>query len=275
MGSLYKLITKTNLKSPVIAFPLVFPLILLLMYSVMIGDNLKTAPEVDTAVMVMFITAISLTTMQSGLMGFGFNFIKLKKSVMLRRIGATKLKKEEVLGAVMLYGLTIWLISIVWLTIWAYIFSASGLFYSIQSDGGHITGHLKLQNLNWPMFLAGTISMLMISYAIGLFFASFAKDDSVFHAMTSTYFFTVGLIGGLMIPVAKPQWMIDAAYILPNAYPNELFGLASGAIGIAGIPSSSSPFQLITQGKAIADFCVPVILSVLIFIAAVKVLKFD
>lgn len=126
------------------------------------------------------------------------------------------------------------------------------------------------------MFLAGAISMLMISYAIGLLFSTFAKDDSVYHAMTMTYFFTVGLIGGLMVPGQKPEWMINVAYVLPNSYPNELFGIASGSVVIGDLPPS--PFfqgYAISEGKAIADFIVPIILSIIIFVWSVKILKFD
>lgn len=274
MGSLYKLITKTNIKSPALAFPLVFPLIMLLMYSVMIQPDLLLQSQVNSAILVMFITAVSLTTMQSGLMGFGFNFIKLKKSVMLRRIGATKLTKAQVLGAVVLYGVTIWFVSIIWLTIWAYIFSAAGLFYSVSTTGlDSVVGHLDLGQLNWPMFLAATIATLLISYSIGLFFASFAKDDMIFHAIVMLYFFGVGLIGGLMIPGIKPDWMINAAYIFPNTYANELFGLASGIIEIGS--GTDINVQYISEGKAIADFVVPVTLSVVLFIGSIKILKFD
>ncbi len=272
MGSLYKLITKTNLKSPMTAFPLIFPLIMILMYSVLIPEDLSVQ-EVNSAILIVLMTAISLITMQSGLMGFGFNFVKLKKSVMLRRIGATKLSKTDVLGAVVLYGLTIWLISMIWIFIWGYIFSSAGLFYSIK-DGNHVVGHLNILNIDWPMFIGATIVMVLISYSIGLFFASFAKNDSVFQAIVMTYFFSVGLLGGLMIPGVVPDWMIYVGYVIPHSYANELYGIATGSV-VVGYAGTNPEIIYISQAKEIADFIVPIVLSFVITFGAIKILKFD
>gem|GEM_PF-3290271 len=112
MLALYKLVAKTNLKSPTISFPLIFPIIIMLLLStgVVINPDLKSVDnvtQVNNQITNIFVTVVAIVTMQTGLMGFGFNFMNLKKSVMLRRIGATKLKKSEVIGAMIGYGLTI------------------------------------------------------------------------------------------------------------------------------------------------------------------------
>jgi hypothetical protein len=103
MGSLYKLITKTNLTAPYIVFPLVMPIILVLFYSTLITG---THVEAQLAVNSIIVTVLAMSTMQSGIMGFGYNFLNIKKSVLLKRAGATKLTKMDVLGAVALYGIT-------------------------------------------------------------------------------------------------------------------------------------------------------------------------
>lgn len=280
MLSLYKLVLRTNIKSPIILFPLIFPFILLLMYSVTVPNGLTEA-QVDQYIASMLVTVIALTTMQSGLMGFGFNFMNMKHSVLLKRVGATKINKFEVLGAFFLYGITVWFISIVWIFALILILSASGMFYSFPIDpmtGGAIldgtktVGHLKLNSLNWGKLFASTIVMVYLSYSLGLFFVSVAKDDLTFQAIVMLYFFSVGILGGMMIPGEIPTWMVDVGYLIPHSYANELYSLSVGTVVVG---ESTSNVASITTSKFVLDIIIPIIVGTTAIFGATKFLKFS
>ncbi len=270
MGSLYKLITKTNLKSPTLAFPLVMPLVFILLYSVGIDKGLSQT-EVDAVVASFFVALLSITTMQSGLMGFGINFISIKKSVLLRRIGATELKKSDVILAVMLFGLTLYAISFAWLIIATTMFSAAGIFYSAAGENA-ITGMITTQdavasafgwmsNINWGKMLLVTLFMLYISYSLGMLLTTIAKDDQMYMGIGMLYFFFAGFIGGLMFPGEVPQWMETLSYVIPHAYLDPLYDWVAG--------------QDITTFQMTAGFVVPVVFGTGCLIGAAKLLKFD
>lgn len=294
MKSLYKLITKTNLKSPIIAFPLVMPLIFLLLYSVGIPTQFELANDlingngglfadntpledltyqawINFRVSVFFVTILSVMTMQSGLMGFGINFIAIKKSVLIRRIGSTELEKRHVILAVMLYGLTLYVITIIWIFLMIILFSAIGIFYTAGFDGSLIEGTTTpdvkatafgwISYVQWLKLFVATILMLYISYTIGMLFTSIAKDDQMYMGMAMMYFFLSAFIGGLMFPSDVPTWMGYASYVIPHGYLDPIYTWAGG--------------DTITQFDAIAGIIVPIVIGTLALIGSVKLLKFD
>ncbi len=266
MSSLYKLVTKTNLKSPTLAFPLVMPLVFILLYSV--GIDIGLGQEaVDMAVAGFFVTIISITTMQNGLMGFGINFISIKKSVLLKRIGATELSKMDVIIALLLYGLTLWVISMVWITLAIIVFSAMGVFYSAE---GAVAGATAwMQYVNWAKIALSTLVMLVPSYALGLFFTSVAKDDQAYMGMAMLYFFFAGFVGGIMFPPTAlvPHWMQWVGYLVPHSYIGNFYDWSAGySIGIWGLGESAT---------LAVSAIIPLTFGVAITFAAAKTLKFD
>ncbi len=286
MLSLYKLITKTNLKSPTLAFPLIMPLIFVLLYATGIGTGLDQA-GVDAMVATFFVTILSVTTMQSGLMGFGINFISIKKSVLLKRIGATELDKKDVIFAVLMYGLTLWLITFVWVIISISLFSAMGVFvseagYSITNIKGIDTitgftdtpykasmfGWMTGGYINWGRLALATLVMIYASYGLGIFFTAIAKDDQMYMGMAMLYFFFASFMGGIMFPGDTPQWMQYVGYLVPHSYVGPIYDWAAGAeIGSA---AGQIPIWKFSLG-----IIVPVLFGTLVTIAGIKVLKFD
>lgn len=274
MKSLYKLITKTNLKSPALAFPLVMPLIFVLLYSIGVEgtkqiEGVNHIINMDLVVAGFLTTILSVQTMQSGLMGFGINFMRIKKSVLLRRIGATKLNKWDVVLAVFFYGLTMWLISTIWILVMITFFNAIGLFYSISTIPGvenvyTTTKFSFFKEINWLKLAASLVVMLLISFSIGLFFTSIAHDASSFQGMAMLYFFLVSFMGGMMFPGEIPGWMTYVGYVLPHVYAGELFKWAAGTL--------QPP---LSEVKLALDFVVPLVFTAIFMYGAVKKLKFD
>ncbi len=282
MLSLYKLITKTNLKSPTLAFPLIMPLIFVLLYATGIGKGLDQA-GVDALVATFFVTILSVTTLQSGLMGFGINFISIKKSVLLKRIGATELDKKDVIFAVLMYGLTLWLISFVWVIISISLFSAMGVFVSeagYAMNGNMIVGMTTDAHkasmfgwmtggyINWGRLALATLVMIYASYGLGIFFTAIAKDDQMYMGMAMLYFFFTAFMGGIMFPGETPDWMTYVGYFVPHSYVGSIYDWAAGAdIGSA---SGEIPVWEFSLG-----IIVPVVFGTLVTVAGIKVLKFD
>ncbi len=265
MKSLYSLITRTNLKSPTLAFPLVFPLIFVLLYSVGIAENLGV-DDVNKLVSGFFVTILAMTTMQSGLMGFGINFISIKKSVLLKRIGATELSKLDVVLAVLFFGLTLWLISIVWIFIIMIFFAAIGTFYSVDPiTGAHATATAFgwMANVQWGRLFLATLVMLYSSYGIGLFFTSVAHDDQMYMGMAMMYFFFAGFIGGIMFPGATPDWMTYLGYAIPHTYVGFLYDWAYSA------DATIQTWELTT------GILIPLAFGTLMIFGGAKLLKFD
>ncbi len=284
MIKLYKLIAKTNFKSPIILFPFVMPLILMLMYSVMVPSSLNNIDGAQAFVNSIFFTLLSITIMQSGLMGVGFNFMNLKKSVMLRRIGATKMNKSEILGAFLLYGLTIFFINIVWAFAIYAIIDQMGMFWTnvepgsapiildgvTYNSGDHITLHIDWSLFSMEKF--GKVILVIIigallSYGIGFFFVSISDDINKFQGLVSMYFFGTAILGGMMIPSNDIEWMQWVGLFLPHVYFSHLFDWAIGN------PATNS---IINQDVMLSlDFIIPIVVGIVAFTAAVKFLKFE
>lgn len=262
MLKLFKLIAKTNFKSPVIVFPFLMPTIFMLLYSAFTPAGVDAA---QTYVNGIFFTLLAITIMQSGLMGFGFNFMNLKKSVLLRRVGATKMTKAEVLGAFVLYGLALLVINISWSFILFVVLTYAGFFYpagTSMSEGIHIDwGYMT-----WDMFGKVVLASLIgtyLSYGVGLFLVSISKNINMFQGLTSMYFFATSILGGMMMPTGStPQWMVDIGYALPHVYFSHLFDWAKGATTLDALNLS-------------LDIAIPLTVGTIATVASIKFLKFD
>lgn len=221
MSALYKLILKTNIKSPALAFPLVTPIVFVLVFVTGTNDQELTAS---------FFKIISIMLMQSGTFGFGFNMIALKKSIMLKRIGATKVTKPQVLVASIFYGWTMLLISLIWTTSFTFILSASG-YYQSPIDGH--TLHMDFGSIvNWGYIVLGMIISILVSYSIGIMFVSLARTDEQFAMMAMFYLFFTILLAGLLINNEIRQeipWMVWIGYFNPTVWANDIINF--GVIG--------------------------------------------
>lgn len=279
MGSLYKLITKTNLKSPTLAFPLIMPLVFILLYSVGIDPG-QDSETVNKLVAGFFVTIFSVTTMQNGLMGFGINFMNIKKSVMLKRIGATELSKMDVILSLLLFGLTLWVISAAWIIICVSMFSALGVFYSADAttalggltEGGKATMFGWTQYISWGKVTIATLFMLIPSYALGLFVTSIAKEDQVYMGIAMIYFFFAGFVGGIMFPPTAliPPWMQWFSLLIPHAYVGNFYDWAAGYdVNMMLLKDLSQESALIISG------IVSIVFGIVLTGLAAKYLKFD
>ncbi len=263
MFSLYKLILKTNIKSPVIMFPILMPLIFLLMFAGSIDAN-----AVNTSVLAV----LSITVMQSGLMGFGFNFMGLKKSILLKRIGATKITKFEAMMGIALYALTLFVISTTWTFILAEIFTVTNFF----PGEGFIWGDVA-----WGSLAFGVVIGLFLSYALGMMFLSFSKDDQQYSMLVMFYFFLASFLGGMLIPngSANIEWMRYVGYAIPNVYSSHLMSAAGYGVDFVNIFNFSAGYTyngLAVEGwEAALNVFVPIVIGIVAILTSIKFFKWD
>ncbi|BDV03727.1 MAG: hypothetical protein HPPSJP_4480 [Candidatus Hepatoplasma scabrum] len=256
MTALYKLILKTNIKSPALAFPIVTPIVFILVF--VTGTN-------DQELTTSFFKIISIMLMQSGTFGFGFNMIALKKSIMLKRIGATKIRKWEVLTANILYGWTMLLISLVWTTSFAFILSASG-YYISPVDGS--TLHLNFAGVtgwggNWGYIVLGILISILVGYSIGIMFVSLAKTDEQFAMYAMFYLFFTILLAGLLINNEIRQeipFMVWVGYFNPTVWANSVINF-----GVTGVNNEELWLEIV----------VPILMSFLAIGVSLKTFKWD
>ncbi len=263
MFSLYKLILKTNVKSPSIMFPILMPLIFLLVFAGSVSP---------TGVNAAVLSVLSISVMQSGLMGFGFNFMALKKSVLLKRIGATKITKFEALMGIALYALTLFVLSTSWTLILTEIFTVTNFF----PGEGFIWADVA-----WGSLTFGILIGLFLSYAIGMMFLSFSKDDQQYSMLVMFYFFLASFLGGMLIPGGSEniEWMRYVGYAIPNVYSSHLMTAAGSGVDFVSLFNFTSGYTYGTLSidgwEAALNIFVPIVIGIAAIGVSIKFFKWD
>ncbi len=249
MFSLYRLEIKTMIKSPSIMMPLVFPIILAFFYSTAIqADGQITAQN-------GYIILISMSGLSSGLMGFGFRFMNLKTSVLLRRIGASSLTKAEVLIACSASGLTLLCFQVLWSSIlWT---SLSALNFG--QFGPEQAGNFDWTLLNYRFIIPGFILLVFSSYAMGIMFLGISKNTNEFQ-MYVNIFFLLAMFLVILIPSLRTTWLHWIAIFLPMFWAVDLMNMEVATID---------------AGRIILDVCLTFGMSFSAFVIGVKTLKFS
>lgn len=268
MFSLFKLQLKKTVTSPTIMFPFIMPVIFTLVY---IGAGFNSDQEIATAVGLL----ISLTIMQNGIQQYGGNFMNVKETVLIRRIGATKLRKSDVIGAFILVSLVMTMIGIFWIL----------LLYTMIYDIPLWSSTYSFQYglISWPQFIYGVIAAMLVSFSVGSIFVSYSHSSESYQSKSSIYFFGVALLGGALIPAALGvSWMHYVSLIFPNSYVAHFI-----AASIGGQPTFdiSNGYQITNPGggviwnyqpwEASLNVFMPLIASAVILPLAIKKFNWD
>ncbi|BDV02223.1 MAG: hypothetical protein HPAVJP_1120 [Candidatus Hepatoplasma vulgare] len=212
MWSFFKLQAKVRFKSPELIFPIIFPLVLTLLF----GSYFESDSEVTRA----YGALIALSIMQGGLFGMGFTLIDTKESVLMKRVGATSITKRGILIGLMMVTLIVMLITLLWQTILFAIFSGTGIFNNYDMQWGQIA---------WGGFIFGIIIGAALSLSIGMFFAVVSKDQNTFSTYAFLYFFGAAFLGGMMVPNSGIPWTRYVGYVFPSSWnANLIMGASLG-----------------------------------------------
>lgn len=163
---------------------------------------------------------VLMMVMNASLDAFGFSFLEMKKSVLLKRIGATKISKFEAVGSFLLWGFTSMLLTVGWMSIWIGI-------CQISEVGKFTNGMLYVSPEIWETAnFGGMILAIIITtfafYAISFFFVSISKNAEMYEIITTFYFFFAALLGGSLTPNANREWMTTISYMSPLGWGTQL-----------------------------------------------------
>lgn len=177
--AIYRLFNRYYLKSffgPFFAF--VFPV----MFYAILGSIMNAK--------LLFAGMIALSALSTGMQGLPFSVFELKKSVLLKRIGASPVKSSTFTLAIITYYATTIILSIFWLMLWALIlFRDVTVFYPL----GDVVSLLG--------FIYGNFLNIIVSVAIGFSLASIAKSEVQIQAIGFLLYFPSTFLSGQFLTI--------------------------------------------------------------------------
>lgn len=138
----------------------------------------------------LFAGMIAMSALGTGMQGMPFSILELKKSVLLKRIGASPVKPAMFTIVIVTYFTATIILSILWLMIWALIFWQDT---SIFQPMGTIVGFFG--------FLYGNVLNIIVSIAIGFTIASLAKSEVQVQTFGMLLYFPSTFLSGQFISI--------------------------------------------------------------------------
>ncbi len=269
MFALFKLQIKVLFKNPFLIFDFLIAFIFILIFGSLIQNNASLALEAQKQVAMtsLFGFIVAMLLLNSGMYSFGFSFFSMKESVLLKRIGASKISKPGALSAFMLSGLTILCLVLIWTFSLTAILGVAGVIPQIA-----------WADAKWGAVIVGIIIGGITSYILALFFVSISKNTEIYNMFTTLFFFfAVFLSGGLTGSDAR--WMEIISYLTPVGWnadfiSNAFLGLPVWNLGgytgnIMGMPMSVEAWE------ASLDLIMPIIFATVAGLATIKTFKWD
>ncbi len=215
-----------------------------------------------------------LMVMNSALYSFGFSFFEMKDSILLKRIGATKITKIEAIGSFLIWGMTTMVFILAWISFWVGIFQIPAI---AKLTGGLLYVSPKLwENVNWGGFVVSILITSISFYAIAFFFVSILSDAEQYNIMTTFYFFVVAFLGGVFTPNANREWMKIIGHMSPLGWGSELMNHSMQGLPVFDLGGYKIPLHDdIGSFEAVGHFAFPIIYGSLAAGASLKFFKWD
>ncbi len=216
MGAVYKLRARTYFHSPS-AYMLIFiSIIYIAIFGTIVTTNVaELSPEQaevagPIALANVFGIILTLLIMSSASYQFGFEFLDMKKSVLLRRIGASKVNKSAVVGSFILWALTVLFIVVI------FVFSLIAIF----STASGLLPNFNWEDVNWLALFVAIIIGALGSYTVAFFFVAVSNDTDTYNICSTLYFFAATALGGLFGGGA--HWMYIIGHLTPIGWTADL-----------------------------------------------------
>ncbi len=280
MLALYKLQIKVLFKNPFLIFDFLFAFIFILIF----GSILQSNIFFDEQIKIIQMTQLSgfilgMIILNSGMYSFGFSFFTMKESILLKRIGSTKIKKSEAIFAFIISGFTILFLVIIWVFFLVWIFGLSKVIPKIYWE-----------NIKFGALFFGIALGAISSYLIAFFFVSISSNSEIYNTITTLYFFiAIFLSGGLNVNnVESVAWMEYISWLTPVGW-NSTF-LSHSMLGydvwnLSGyfidVPILNNTRELVVvkekvnSWEATLDIFMPIIFSIAAILATLKTFKWD
>lgn len=161
----------------------------------------------------MFPGIVAMTAMSSGITGMPFAIMELKKSVLLKRIGASPVKSSKFTIVIITYFTFIIFMSILWLMLWMVILhpKETAMFGGLIEHGG----------LSLLGFVYGNLLNIVMSLSIGFLIASISKGEQQAQAIGMLIYFPSTFLSGQFIGmdvISQKEVMNWISSFLPFRY---------------------------------------------------------
>ncbi|NOQ50388.1 MAG: hypothetical protein GQ557_01820 [Mycoplasmataceae bacterium] len=286
---------KVWFRSPSSLLLFIFSTLYIIIFGTLVSMAAEGMPPAQASAMVgaAFGTILTLMILSSASYQFGTNFLIMKDSVLLRRIGASKLTKPQVIGAFLLWALTTLFIVVIYVFLTLYLFS----------DVLSLIPIFYWSNVNWLGLTVAIIIGAISAYIFSFLLLSLANDTETYNIFNTLYFFFATALGGLF--GGNADWMFVFGHATPIGWTadfisnsmsgNEVFHLSNGYDAfsssittdtewgtqfvqivehpISGVPIGSQ--IIVLPWKASMDIFAPLLISGVTGGVALKLFKWD
>lgn len=218
---------KTLFRSPAAISILIIPVVLM----IGLGYLLPSGWIVPSAVTIGIVASV--------LLYFGGSLEEIKRTSFMKSISLTRLNKFSFLAIKILFSIFISVISVVWVILFAWIFTVPVPF--LATDFSHLIPpsdkegfqlvtlpfEIDWTGINWLLMLYAGIITITVSITIAFVFVAFSKSSLSFYLLTFGYLLSMLLFGGVVMPsflIDKDTngWFTYLYYIIPNYYTNNI-----------------------------------------------------
>ncbi len=240
MFTIIKMQARSILRNPASFFIVVFPLILVpVLTSVAVfgfengllqtftdpAQVTQATEEFNSVLAIVLSSVIAITILAAINNSFGSNFMELKKSIIIKRLGSTQVTKTNAMLGFLLWAVLLATVQVLYTVFLFWIVDVSGLLEVSSAALGTINGTFFNPNIDWLSVIYGLIMLMLVSFAMTFFFMSIATNAETYQIMAFFYFFLVMYFGGLIF-TANVQWMNIVSLFLPHTY---VAGFLNGA----------------------------------------------
>lgn len=260
MTAIIKMQARTFLRNPSSVFFIIFPIIMMTVLGSVSTNNL--APEAASQAMLLVITnVITITAMSTLLTNFGSNFMELKRSVIIKRLGSTQVTKFEALAGFMIWAIFQTIFSIFYIIFLGVLFT---------NWTGWMAPEIAWSNVDPLGAIYGIVLLMLISFTMAFLIISLSPSSEVYQIFAFLYFFLVLYFGGLIFPTVNIEWMNIFSLFLPHTYVAHFLGGAfnGGEYAFSGGPVSIWDFtnwtdEYVLEGVSSLNIVMPIVVVII------------
>ncbi len=226
---------KTFIKSPGMVFAFIMPLI----YLIILGS---VTPNLNQQLGAL----ITMNIMSTIIFSFGQVMAQWKESVVIKRIGATPIKKSQFIITMLMFSFLFVTLSIMWTLGFAAFFEAIGLFGSVtnKETGISIPKEIYWSHVDFGALILGVIITIALTFGVATIFVSISSSSEIYSTMAMLYYMVSLFGGGLMftpdmVAGTSAEWLTYLGYILPHSWSAQWIMSSFGGIRIDPNISSS------------------------------------
>lgn len=277
MFALYKMQARVWFKNPFSYFSFIFATFFLVVLGAIASVTGTTDQQVQLLVQTSFGMAISAMIISSA-NNFGFTIFNLRDSILLKRIGATKITKTQVISEIVLWGVTTLIFVMVWIFFLQWLLGFTG-FFGTYSTGENI--ETDWAGIKWAGLILAILIGAIVSYIISLFFISISPNTDTYNIITLFYFFFAVFLGGGVTIANQRDWMNIAGKLTPIGWNREFIVSSVNGFDVFNFTAdniATAPFdsvETIEGYRSALDFFMPFVFMIIVMPFTVKAFKWD